>query len=173
MKLNQCDLEWRQPEALHRFYQLASNGEEVATLRFEKRNGSLATGAYGEAEWTFKRAGFLSPRVSIRESGTETDIAIFTPTWTGRGWLVFDSGRRYHLRPTNFWATEWAFETEDGSQTVVLSGSHGLFKQGGHARVAESAASLPQTPVMLLLIWYLRILMNEDASAGAVIAACS
>jgi hypothetical protein len=55
----------------------------------------------------------------------------------------------------------------------VLSGPHGIFKQGGHARVAESAATLPETPVMLLLIWYLRVLMNEDATAAAVIAACS
>jgi hypothetical protein len=39
--------------------------------------------------------------------------------------------------------------------------------------VTQSAAGLPETPVMLLLIWYLRVPMNEDASAGAVVAACS
>ena len=33
--------------------------------------------------------------------------------------------------------------------------AHGLFKQGSHASVTESAA-LPETPLMLLLIWYLR-----------------
>jgi hypothetical protein len=173
MKLEQCELEWRQPEARRRFYQLTSNGEETATLRFEKCSGSLATGEDGQAKWTFKRAGFLSPRVSVREAGADSDIAIFTPAWTGNGWLVFSTGHRYYLRPTNFWATEWAFEGEDGSQTVVLSGPHGLFKQGGHARVAEAAASLPETPVMLLLIWYLRVLMKEDASAAAVMVACS
>jgi hypothetical protein len=39
--------------------------------------------------------------------------------------------------------------------------------------VTQSAAGLPETPVMLLLIWYLRVPMNDDASAGAVVAACS
>jgi hypothetical protein len=39
--------------------------------------------------------------------------------------------------------------------------------------VAQSAAGSPETPVMLLLIWYLRILMNADAAAGAAVVACS
>lgn len=167
------ELEWRQPEALQRLYQLTRNGEVIATLRFEKRSGSLATGEFGEHQWTLKRTGFLSPRVSVREPDSEADLAMFTPGWTGAGWLTFNSGRRYHLRSTNFWQTEWTFESEAGTPAIILTGPHGMFKQGGHAKVSESAASLTETPVLLLLIWYLRILMNEDASAAAVIAACS
>jgi len=164
-------LEWRQPGALHRFYQLTQDGREIATLRFEKSYGSLATGVCGQARWTFKRTGFLSPKISVREAGAETDLALFTPGWMGSGWMVFSGGRRYHLRHTNFWGTEWAFESEDGSAAITLSGNPGFFKQGGTATVAQSAVGLPETPVMLLLIWYLRVLMNEDASAGAVVAA--
>jgi hypothetical protein len=167
------ELEWRQPEARQRLYQLTRSGETIATLRFAKHSGSLATGEYGNDQWTLKRTGFLAPRVLIREIGSDQELAIFTPTWTGAGWLTFTSGRRYHLRSTNFWQTEWAFEADDGTPVIILTGPHGVFKQGGHAKVSESAASLPETPVLLLLIWYLRILMNEDASAVAVIAACS
>ena len=87
--------------------------------------------------------------------------------------MVFSSGRRYHLRHTNFWGTEWAFEAEDGSAAIALSGNRGFFKHGGTATVTHSAAGLPETPVMLLLIWYLRVLMNEDASGGGAVAACS
>jgi hypothetical protein len=173
MQLNQAELEWRQPEALHRSYQLTQNGDAIATLRFEKYGGSLATGEFGQAQWTLKRTGFLSPRVLIRQTGSDQDLATFTPTWTGSGWLALNSGRRYQLKSTNFWATEWQFQAEDGSPMVQITGPHGLFKQGGHVKVTESAASLPETPLMLLLIWYLRILMNEDASAGAVVAACT
>jgi hypothetical protein len=101
-------------------------------------------------------------------------VALYTPSWHGSsGWLIFNSGRRYYLRPTNFWATEWAFEAEDGTPTVILAAPHGFFRQGAHVRVAESASSLPEAPIMLLLIWYLRILMSEDASAAAVVTACS
>jgi hypothetical protein len=167
------ELEWRQPETLRRFYQLTQDGREIATLRFESSCGSLATGVCGQAKWTFKRTGFLSPKISVREAGSETNIALFTPGWMGSGWVVFSSGRRYHLRHTNFWGTEWAFEAEDGTAAITLSGNQGFFKQGGTATVAQSVAGLPETHVMLLLIWYLRVLMNEDASAGAVVAACS
>jgi hypothetical protein len=166
------ELEWHQPETLRRFYQLTFDGREFATLRFEKLCGSLASGECGQRQWTFKRTGFLSPRVSVREAGSETDVALFTPSWTGSGWVAFASGRRYQLGQRNFWGTEWVFKTEDGSDTVSLSGPHGLFKAGGTARVAQSATALPETPVLLLLIWYLRVLMNEDAGAAAVVVAC-
>ena len=93
----------------------------------------------------------------------------------GTGWVVFSSGRRYHLRHTNFWGTQWALESlpgDDRSAVITLSANQGFFKQGGTVAVAQSADGLPETPVMLLLIWYLRVLMNEDASAGAVVVAC-
>lgn len=160
-------------ESCHRSYELARDDQLIATLRFEKLSGSLAVGEFGPDRWTFKRIGFLSPKVSIRKAGSDAGIPIFTPSWTGAGWIAFDTGRRYHLRATNFWATEWAFESEDGTQVVALAGPRGVFKQGGHAWAAESAAGLPETPVLLLLIWYLRVLMNEDASAAAVMVACS
>ena len=168
-------LEWRQPELLRRFYQLTQDGQEIATLRFENSYGSLATGEYGPAKWTLKRTGFLSPKISVREAGSETNLAVFTPGWMGTGWVVFSSGRRYHLRHTNFWGTQWAFESLPGdgrSAVITLSGNQGFLKQGGAVAVAQSADGLPETPVMLLLIWYLRVLMNEDASAGAVVVAC-
>jgi hypothetical protein len=32
-------------------------------------------------------------------------------------------------------------------------------------------ATSPETPVLMILIWYVRLLMNEDAAVVAVIAA--
>lgn len=164
------ELEWRQPEMLRRSFQLTLDNREIATLRFESSLGSLATGTFGQAQWTLKRKGFLSPKVSVRDAGSETDFGLFTPGWTGAGWVSFGSGRRYHLRHSNFWRTEWTFEAEDGTAAVTLSGNHGFIKQGARASVAQSVAGLPEAPVMLLLIWYLRVLMTEDASAAAVAA---
>ena len=148
-------------------------GQELATIRFETRFGSLATAECGGPRWTFKRTGFFFPKVSVREAGSETDLAIFTPSWTGSGWVTFRSGRRYQLKHSNLRGTEWAFESEDGSAAVTLSGPHGVFRQGGKALVAPSAAGLPETPVILLLLWYVRVLMNEDAAATAETAACT
>lgn len=181
MSLNPGEFEWSQPEAFRRLYQLTNqltgDGQAAGTLRFEKLGGSLATAQYGADFWTLKRTGFLSPRILIRQSGSEQDFAVFTPTWTGGGWLVFclgcDSGRRYQLRSKNFWATEWAFEAEDGTPAVLLTGPSGFLKHGGHATVTEFGASLAEAPLLILLIWYLRVLMSEDAAVVAITATSS
>ena len=164
-------LEWRQPEFLHRAYRLTDNGQEIGSLRFESIAGSRATAQCSGQTWTFKRIGFFATRITVREPGSDNDLAVFTPTWTGGGSVDFNWGSRYHLRKKNFWGTEWAFEGADGTAAVSLSGVHGVFKEGGAASVAPSAAGLPETPVLLLLIWYVRILANEDAGAGAVVCA--
>jgi len=162
-------LEWRQAEFLHRAYQLMDKGQELGLLVFESSSGSRATANCGGHAWTFKRTGFFATRVTVREPGSDDDLAVFTTTWTGGGSVTFNWGPCYHLRKKNFWGTEWAFEGADGTAAVSLSGVHGVFKEGGAASVAPSAAGLPETPVLLLLIWYVRILANEDAGAAAVV----
>lgn len=166
--------EWSQPEAFRRFHQLMADGQVVAGLRFEKTCGTLATAEYGDARWTFKRTGFWSPRVVVRQAGSETDLAVFTPRWSGGGELAFAAGRKFELKSLSFWGGEWAFETADGSEVVSVRGPHGLVRNRGEASLGLCAARLPETPVLLLLIWYLRLLMQEDAaaSAGAVAACC-
>jgi hypothetical protein len=173
MKLDPGELEWSQPEACHRLYELKRDGEVIGTLGFEKLCGSLATGRFGESSWTLKRTGFLSPLVLVREAGSNHDLAVFTPTWTGGGALVLGSGRRLQLRSKNFWRTEWAFEAEDGTPAMALTGSSGLFKHGCHLTVTEFGATLPEAPLLTLLIWYVCVLMNEDAATVAAVSAVS
>jgi len=160
------DLEWHQPEALRRRYELSAGERTIGSVRFESGFGSLATAEFGELAWTFKRTGFFSPKITVRAAGSDVELAVFSPGWMGSGWLVFSSGRRYHLRHTNFWATEWVFEAEDGSAAVTLSPKAAFFKQGGKASLSAGAAGLEEAPILLLLIWYVRVLMNEDAAAA-------
>ena len=166
--------EWRQPEAFRRFHELLADGNTVASLRFEKSCGTLATATYGDTRWTFKRSGFWSPSVSVREAGSDYDLAVFTPRWTGGGELAFTNGRRFQLRSVSFWGGEWAFETEEGSEVVSVHGPHGMVRACGEASLGLPAGSIPETPVLLLLIWYLRLLMQEDASAAtaATVVCC-
>ena len=166
-------LEWRQPKAFQRYHELIADGELAASLRFEKSCGTLATGEYAQSRWTFKRTGFWSPRVTVREAGAERDAIVFTPQWRGGGELAFESGRRFKLKSVSFWGGEWAFETEDGTEVVSVHGPHGLIHTTGAVSVGLPAGKLPETPVLLLLIWYLRLLMRDDESAAAVTVCCS
>jgi hypothetical protein len=163
-------LEWRQPRAFERYNELTVGDEITGTLRFEKRCGTLATAEYGGRSWTFKRTGFWSPRVSIREAGSPDDTAIFTPKWKGGGELAFQSGRRFTMKSVNFWGGQWTFETEDGAEVISVHGPHGLLHNKGEVSVGLTAGRLPETPVLLLLIWYLRLLMQDDAAAASVVA---
>ena len=58
-----------------------------------------------------------------------------------------------------------------GTAAVTLSGPSGLLKQNGNVLVASGMATSPETPVLVMLIWYVRLLMNEDAAVVAVIGA--
>ena len=165
-------LEWRQPKAFQRYYEFMTDGELAATLRFEKSCGTLATAEYGGHRWTFKRTGFWSPAISVREAGSDTDAAVFSPRWKGGGEVIFRSGRRFVLKSVSFWGGEWAFETEEGSEVVSLHGPHGLFHNQGDASLGLGAGARSETPVLLLLIWYLRLLMQADAASAAAVACC-
>ncbi len=163
-------LEWRQTALLRRAFQLMDGEEEVGSLRFVSTVGTRAAGEYRGKQWTFKRTGFLTPKITVRAADSENDLAVFTPGWNGKGWVAFAAGPRFHLQHKNFWGTEWVFEREDGTAVVALSGRHGMLKQHAAAGIAPGAESQAETPVLLLLIWYVRILVNADAASTAVIA---
>src|ERR1039457_5607933 len=87
------ELEWRQPEVLSRFYQLTDNGREIATLRFESSCGSLATGECGQARWTFKRTGFLSPKISVAQPAPGPTAGYSRQAgWAAAGWSLVQAG---------------------------------------------------------------------------------
>jgi len=79
------------------------------------------------------RTGFLTPRVLVREVGSEAKVAMFTPGWTGSGSLAFASGRRYHLGKKNFWGMEGAFHAEkipSHGQTDTAAGHQDIVDPG-------------------------------------------
>ena len=59
-------LRWTQPALLQRQYALCAGDKVVATLRWQKPFGSLALAELAGGVWTFKRSGFLSPKVTVR-----------------------------------------------------------------------------------------------------------
>ena len=160
-------LVWKQTRALKRVYELKADGEDVAALRFDTGFGSRATGETAKGKWTFKRVGFLTPRVTVREAGAEADLALFVPNLGGGGVVTFVSGSRFTLKSLNFWGTEWAFLREDRSTALSLRGPRGMVRRGGEMTVSAEAAALSETPILALLAWYVRLLAHADEAAAA------
>jgi hypothetical protein len=172
--------QWVQPKTFERRYRLMVDDQEVAALDFQSAFGSLAAAATSTDRWTFKRVGFFNPRVTVRREGSEADLAVYRPRWTGsEGRLEFADGRVLLWKTANFWATEYVFTMPEGDPLL-------LFRQGledgklndffkAQARVVFQPESglLTDLPLLVLLGWYLMILAQEDSGAAAASAAAA
>lgn len=161
------ELLWIQPAARKREHELRAGDDLVATLRFQR--GSLADAETDGHHWTFKRQGFWRPRVTVRVAGSEVDIAVFQPHWTGGGVLELADGRAIRLRSANFWQSEWVWEEKD-QPLMRFKGRHGIVKAKGAVEIQPGAAVQPDAPLLILLGWYL-ILLHADDSAAATVGA--
>jgi hypothetical protein len=158
------ELLWVQPLARKREHELHAGDEVVATLRFQR--GSLADAEADGHHWTFKRGGFWHPRITVRQPGSDADVAVFRPHWSGGGMLEFPDGRAIRLRSANFWQNEWVWESKD-QVLVRIKGRPGLIKANGAVEIPPEAVTAPDLALLILLGWYLILLFAEDSAAAA------
>jgi hypothetical protein len=140
-------------------------------LSFRSSFGTYATAETAEGTWTYKRVGFLNPRVTVRIAGAEEDMAIYHPKFWGDGILTLKEGPTFTWRPTNFWRTHWEFADEEGQ--VVLTFESGvvqlkdIFKTQATIRFEHVAEHRSLLPLLASLGIYLIVLHNQDAAAAA------
>jgi hypothetical protein len=161
-------LVWTQPKVMRRAYELKKGEELVGEMRFEKSCGSLASAQIGEERWTFKREGFLHPRVTVRGAKSGANVAVFHPSWSGTGVLEYVDGRRVRWRNTNFWRSDWSFLGEDEKAMVHFRNHGGFMKISANVEIEPENTGMVDLPMLAALGWYLMLLTAEDASAVAV-----
>jgi hypothetical protein len=170
-------LRWTQPSALSREYELRDGDEVLATLRWQKTFGSLALAESADGAWSFKRSGFLGPKVTVRVPGSETEVGVFKPGWRGEGTLRLSNGRGYQWVNTSFWHSEWAFADEAGEPLIRFKPEFDstavplFFTHAAAVKLEPSALSVPDLSLLTVLGWYLMVLMSEDAAGAAAGAA--
>src|SRR5262249_11771123 len=165
-------LEWTQPRAMAREFDLKDGDALLATLHFRSCLGSFATATTGEGSWTFKRVGFWKPQVTVRAADGEKEIAVFSNnTWSAGGTLDLLDGRRLRAN-SNFWMTSYDFKTEDDVSLVRFVKVGGMFHLSCKVEISDAGAKLAELPWLVALGWYLAVKMHDDvAGAGAVAAA--
>jgi hypothetical protein len=154
-------------------HELRAGKDLVATLQLLK-GASLFLGEAADGQWTFKRTGWLCPKVTVRRKDDTTDVITFTPS-TG-GALEFPDGRRY------FWAStqrgpfpsppqEWSFKDTDGDVLVWmnLTGTAPV-TLSAEVTVSRAALALPDLSLLTLLGWYVLVLTSNDAAEAAALA---
>lgn len=162
-------LQWKQPHLTSAAFELKSNEELLATLKFSNAFGTLATGECADGAWTFKRIGFLNTHVSIRIAGTENDIAVYrNSTWSQGGTLELPDGRRYKAN-SNFWHSQFEF-TGKNDEPLIRYTNIGGFKLHAQMELLKPAIELKELSWIVILGWYLTVMMNHDAGVVAAIA---
>jgi hypothetical protein len=164
------DLYWVQPRGLNaRRFQLRTGDEVLATLQFKKPFDSLAAAESADGSWLFRRAGFLRPRVFVREVGKETDLATYVPNWIGtKGKLEFNDGRVFGWRQVGLWLTQCQFENVRGHPLIVFrsdldrSTVPGLFRTEALVQIDPNARTLAALSLLVVLGWYLIVLKQDD-----------
>jgi len=169
-KLAPSTLSWRQPHMMDRSYELVAGEEVVGTLEFPSMIGSLARAVTGDGEWTFKRGGFMKPRVTVRQSGSDQDIATLHMSWRGGGELELADGTAIKWLHTSFWRSRWMFATESDEALIHFSPDNGFLKPGALLEIDAEGRASPHLTMLAALGWYLMLLMAQDAAAGAAAA---
>ena len=157
---------WRQPSQLRQEYEMVVGEEIVATLRWRKNVGTAAVARSPDGTWSFKDAGFLNPRVSIRLPNSDYDFAVFRPRNTGEGVLEAMADQRFAWRCVNFWQNTWAFFDSEGDRLLSIKPDSGGLKLGAQVSVELKASAHQEIGYLVVLGWYLMVLMAEDAVAA-------
>lgn len=155
-------LSWVQGRNLRRSYDLRFNGETIGKLRFEKAFGSLAVAETPNGIWTFKREGFVKPRVTVRTVGSDNNIAVYQQNWGGGGAIRFDSGQEYEWKNSSFWGSEWKFLSGEEPVLTLKVNSSGL-KSSAQVTVETNKENIA---ILVPLSWYLIVLTSEDAAVN-------
>lgn len=163
-ELSGCELKWIQTHAMKRKYELRAGEVIAATLHFRSFTRFFATGASGDGCWTFERIGFWQPKLTVRASGTETDLAIFKNkargSWRYGGMLELPDGQKYLVNP-KFWNNEYEFKTETGATLVRYKIFCNLLHVSSEVEIV-SPKEMVETPWLILSTWYLTLIMVCD-----------
>ena len=157
------ELVWKRVRSEKRACGLYAGDAPLGLLRREKAFGTLARAEAAEGAWTFKRVGCFHPRITVREAGAETEVAVLTVGLCGGGQLTTAGGGSYRWVARGFWRPRWLFLDAAGAPLAEFRG--GGWR--GRVTLAAAARRLPELSLLVLLGWYCIQLAEEDAMVMA------
>lgn len=164
-------LQWTRDSSSKRNHLLSSAAGLAGKLSFVKSCGSLAEGETAQGAWTFKREGFLHPRVNVRRPGSDVTIGILSLSAIGNATLTLPGGAEYRFSISGWCRDHWRFD-KGGRPVVRFERTHG----GAQATIESSGDDQHTLSLLLLLGRYIPLLVDADdaamAASMAAIVAC-
>jgi hypothetical protein len=156
-------------KSLKKDYKLVSGNTTVGSITFKKSSGTLAEAGIGDHCWSFKRVGFFSTKITIRNCGDKNDLAIFiNNTWKGGGTLHFKSGITYKA-DTNFWNSEFSIQSPRGKKIAKII-TKGIIRSTTSIEISKGGEEDPMIELIVLFACYLLIMIREDEVAATSMA---
>jgi len=159
------ELIWEYPEQENQPFILWDEGTKAGWLHFHEAPADSTAEIKGQ-RWVFRYSARLHPRITMLREGSQDVVAEYVPCLTGGGLVSFESGARYRWRKADIWGSKWCFRHQEQGSSVCLSQETGPLTQGGRVSVCCGAVDSPETPVLLLLAWFLRIMDFEMLVEG-------
>jgi hypothetical protein len=147
------NLEWIAPALPRQPFVLRAQGEPIGWLLCEDEAGARAEGELDSRRWTFESTSLPHARITIRgadPSGEFTD-----------GIAAFSNGARYQWRRHHVWGATWCFHREGDRSSVCVEQESDSLQSGGKVSLCCGGGQQPETPILVLLAWYLRVLAFE------------
>lgn len=157
-------LTWVQPDSQQREYHLVTADQKIASVSWAKEGGTLADAMSEDGRWSFKRGGFLHPRITARKDGS--DAAVFEPGMSGNGVVHLTSGHIFRWS-SNLWRGEWSWVNAAGKGGIKIRREFSMDTRQGRVEIIQDAIPRLEIPLLVLFGWYIVILLSED---GALIA---
>lgn len=156
---------WNRPHVGRRHWELRSGTEVVATLDQVSLLGThmAATTAAGTRD--LRHEGWLRGRIRITDAAGAT-LAVFHPSWFGRGRLVFEGGAVLEWARADFWGRRWAFRDGDGHDQVRFVRRPSWFRSTTTVEVSDAGRQRPELADLTLIGFYLLLLMQRQAHAA-------
>ena len=159
------ELIWQYPEQEGQPFLLWDDGVKAGWLEFNELP-AVSTAEFQGQRWAFRYSDRLHPRITVHRGDSQEVFAEYVPSFTGGGMVSFDSGARYRWMRSDIWGARWCFRHVEQKSSICLSQEAGPLTQGGRVSVCCGAADLPETTVLLLLAWFLRIMDFEMLVEG-------
>ena len=140
----------------------AADNDESGRLFFSGKSGSLAKGETAHGAWTFKREGFLHPRITVRKTESDTNCGALTLLAGGSGKLSLSWGEEFTFVTGGWLQSHWSFMR--GPIEIIRFSRDG---SSADVEILHRAVSPETLSVLVLLGWYAPLLAAEEAAVIA------
>lgn len=139
-------------------FTLSAGDSPVTQLRWINPGGSLATAETVSGAWTLKRGGFLSPHITVRQSGAGENLARLTVHLSHHA-IELANGVTYRFHRAGVLVPAWKVTTDAGREILHIEPVRdGRKLVGGAALAAPAAVDLPDLLLLVVVGWYFIVL---------------